>query len=75
MPGHLTGRKKENSLQEQVQWNGHKENKRGRESSEKGQLWDKPTGISYARSIINFLFIATEYNNNIVSEMKLNGIL
>lgn len=43
--------------------------------SEKGQHWDKPTGISYARSIINFLFIATEYNNNIVSEMKLNGIL
>lgn len=71
MPGHLTGSKKENSLQ----WNGHKENKRGRVSSEKGQLWDKPTGISYARSIINFLFIATEYNNNIVSEMKLNGIL
>lgn len=48
---------------------------RGGESSEKGQLWDKPTGISYARSIINFLFIATEYSNNIVSEMKLNGIL
>lgn len=47
----------------------------GGKTLEKGQLWDKPTGISYARSIINFLYIATEYNNNIVSEMKLNGIL
>lgn len=75
MPGHLTGRKKENSLQEQTQWNGQKESQRGSVGLEKGQLRDKPTGISYARSIINFLFIATEYNNNIVSEMKLNGIL
>lgn len=47
----------------------------GGKTLEKGQLWDKPTGISYARSIINFLYIASEYNNNIVSEMKLNGIL